>query len=243
MKKMRHKTTWVIALAVTFVIVILYNTNVNAAPNGATINYNDSSIANTTYPSNRTDAKGTINTLRLSGLQQNTHWKAYVGNVSGSLTLDDANAYTIYDWSTGALKGEVYASRWNSITWASIACVTPAILTTEQNALGISVSAADSIQSTFNWSGHRSFDTGVTALSGCNSTTTYMNDTKQAQSTTAPFQEALLTDTTAFIYAAIINASSDSYRNGSKVDFQMIVADNASAAGPALTYFFYVELI
>lgn len=231
------------ALAIAFTAIVVMNLDVGANPNGASIGFNSTSVAASAVAGNRTDVKGSINTIRLSSVQQNTKWKAYVGNTSGKLTLDDANAYTIYDWPTGSVRGEVYASRSSSVTWSSINCTNPGNLTAEESALGITGSASDSIRNTFNWTGHRAFGVGAIAISNCNSTVTYMNDSNPGQVGTAPFHQALLSDGTAFVYAAIINASGQGYRNDSLYDFQMIVAENTTAGSPALTYFFWVELI
>ncbi len=238
-----NKKNWIASLAIAFAIILLLNLNAYAAPNGATISFNSTETANTSIAGNRTDIKGSINTVRINTVQQNTRWKAYVGNVSGRLTLDDASTYTIYDWSTGATKGEVYASRSSSIAWGNITCLNAGNLSAEQSALGITASSTDSIQSTFNWSGHRSFDVGLTTMTGCNSTATYTNDTNPGQSGSAHFQEALLTDYSSVIYASIVNASGQGYNNGSLYDFQMIVADNVTSGSPPITYFFWIELI
>ncbi len=42
---------------------------------------------------------GYIYTVLINTTSQNPRWKAFVGNVSGKISLDNANNYTIYDWS------------------------------------------------------------------------------------------------------------------------------------------------
>ena len=69
-----------------------------ADPSGTTISSNTTSTAPTLPPASRNDSGGTITTMILNTIQQNAKWKAYIGNITGSLTLDDANNKTIFDW-------------------------------------------------------------------------------------------------------------------------------------------------
>ena len=87
------------ALLVLSFAIIFFTSPVKADPAGATVSDNVTATAATYFPDNRSDAGGTITTMVLSAVQQNDKWKAYVGNVSGSLTLDDSNGYTIYRWA------------------------------------------------------------------------------------------------------------------------------------------------
>src|SRR3989344_5968520 len=112
------------------VILSLVLTAVNAAPTGPTVTILGNSTKVTT---NGTKINSTINasispggyifTANLNSLQQDTRWKAYVGNVTGTLTLDDADDNTIFQWSLTSVTGEVYATRASgSINWSGINC-------------------------------------------------------------------------------------------------------------------------
>src|SRR3989338_3554648 len=103
---------------------------VYAAPTGPTATI----LGNSTKVSaNGTNVNSTINgtispggyifTTSLNSVQQNTRWKGYVGNVSGTLTLDDANDNTLFQWSLSTVTGEVYATRASgNINWSGINC-------------------------------------------------------------------------------------------------------------------------
>ena len=214
-----------------------------SAPSAPVITYS----SNTTYTSglvNRSiDAKGTITTIVMTATQQDYKWKAYVGNVSGTLALADVNGKAIYDWTSGTPAGEVYVSRFSNINWGSIACVNQASIDAEQTNISMSSSAKDNINNTFNATNHLGFNVGVIPVSGCRSTATYLNGIAQSMSSGATFQEILLRDTsttTNLVYAGLINASSSGYNN-QKYDFQIIVGENESSSTPT-PYFFWVEL-
>ncbi|MGV8141647.1 MAG: hypothetical protein ACP5NW_04370, partial [Candidatus Woesearchaeota archaeon] len=143
-----------------FLLSISFVTSVPTAPTAPTY------ISNTTYTSgvvNRSnDTKGTITTITLSATQQDYKWKAYVGNVSGKLALANAAGTAIYDWNTGTPRGEVYISRFSNINWNTINCADQSSINTEQAGLGMSSSAMDNINATFNYTTHASFDVGTT---------------------------------------------------------------------------------
>lgn len=231
----------IVVLSTVFLIPFI-----SAAPSGPTISY----VSNSTFvggSSNRSqDAKGTITVVTMSLNQQDYKWKAYVGNVTGGLTLDDANAKSIYDWSLSSIAGEIYATRASSaINWANVSCVTQGIIDTEQTAMGMTSALSDSINATFRYNAHRSFLIGTKNItaSSCRSTATYVNDAAQTVNEAAKFQEVLLRDevTSNFIYATLIDNDQQSYDGVSTYDFQMLVAENESSTTPT-TYYFYAEL-
>lgn len=224
-------------------IVSIYFTY--AAPQGATIS--DPSVdsgPNITAPS-RNDTGGQIITLSLSLEQQDTAWKAYVGNVTGSYVLKNSNNYSIYEWPLGtSITGEVYLSRNSSVTWTagSVTCADDAEILAEQAIFGMGNTDPDNINSTFNSTEHTSFEAGTNSLNTCPATALWVNDTFQAQNaTTAVFQEVVLHDTHTIVFAALINNDKGGFVNSSTFDFQAIVPENkTSSAGTA--YYFYVEL-
>lgn len=214
-----------------------------ADPSGTSITSNSTNPGRTSSPSNRTDAGGTITTMVMDAVQQDQQWKAYVGNISGSLTLDDSAGNTIYKWSLDAasVTGEIYASRSNSITWSSAACSNYATIQAEQTALNITDSSSDSIKNTFNYTTHPSFSVAgrPIAQNSCNATSTFVSSARQSQAT-ADFPVVLLYDTTNLIYATLITQDKTGYTGSSTYDFQLIVADNPSTTSN--TYYFYAEL-
>ncbi len=234
-------------LLIVLLIFLLSISFVASVPSAPVITYS----SNTTYTSgivNRsTDAKGTITTITLDSKQQDFKWKAYVGNVSGTLALANAGGTSIYDWAAGTPTGEVYISRFSNINWASIDCAIAASWNAEHTALGITGTASDSINATFNYTTHAAVTVGTNpARSNCQSTATYVNGLRSnnPMGPAADFQEILLRDTATvgdhMIYAGRIDDNTVGY-DGANYDFQMIVAENESATIPT-TYFFWVEL-
>lgn len=218
-------------------------TSALADPAGTTITSNSTDNGRTFTPSNRSDPGGSITTLVLNAIQQNQQWKAYVGNITGSLTLDDSVGNTIYEWSLSAaeISGEILVSRASSPTWANVNCSNITVIQTEQTALGINDSVTDSIKNTFNYTTHASMIVAGRTISAnsCNATSTYVSDARQAQAT-ADFQEILLDDDTNLIYATKINQDKTGYNGSNTYDFQLIVADNPTVTSN--TYYFYAEI-
>ena len=204
-------------------------------------------ISNTTYTSgivNRsTDAKGTITTVTLSSTQQDYKWKAYVGNVSGTLALASASGKAIYDWTAGTPTGEIYVSRFSNINWNLIGCADQASINTEQTGISMASGIRDNINATFNYTNHASFLVGTTNMTGCRSTATYLTTGAQTMGSSALFQEILLRDTGTgnMVYTGLINSHTLGYDGVQNYDFQIIVGENESATTPS-TYFFWVEL-
>lgn len=235
---------YVAILAVLAVSLSLFSILANADPAGTSITANSTSNGPASTPSNRSDEGGTITSMILDAVQQNTNWKAYVGNITGTLTLDDSTGATIYAWSlaSSGITGEVYASRAISPTWSSIACTSAATVGTEHTALGFSGGDVDSITNTFNESTHAPMVTaGITiGANTCNATATYESDSKPATQAGANFQEILLHDTSNLIYATAINQDTTTYDGSTTADFQFIVPDNPSITNT--TYYFFAEI-
>ncbi|MGV8169320.1 MAG: hypothetical protein ACP5N3_04660 [Candidatus Nanoarchaeia archaeon] len=215
---------------------------VSAAPTGVNITYNQTETPNATPASSLTTAGGSFTTMVLNGTFQNYKWKAYVGNVTGVLTLDDASGYTIYDWNLTSISGEVYVSRASSLAWAYVNCSNTTLINSEQTFLNFNASKIDSINNTFSSTIHKGFYVGTRQItnSTCKSTSTYVNDTRQGSSESAKFQEVLLTDNTNLIYAVILEDNVLGFDN-SPYDFQLIVAEDETKTIPT-TYYFYAEI-
>ena len=117
-------------LLIIFLVVALgFILSVNAAPIGPTI----TTISNETKPAaaatkvngsfEGNTSGGHIFTINMDSQQQNARWKGYVGNVTGTLVLDDASSNTLFSWSLSTVTGEVYATRASgNINWTGINC-------------------------------------------------------------------------------------------------------------------------
>lgn len=243
------KRKWIgTSVCLVVVFVLIYATLVYAAPSGPTVVWNTSSWRNTSGATSRSDDGGHIVTLNLSLDQQTFNWKAYVGNITGKITLDDANSFTIYDWALTTIEGEIYATRNTSVTWTGVECANGSIVDAEMTNLNTTQTDIYSINNTFNWTVHDSFIvSGINiSLSSCPSTATYVNDTAQdidGEGVAVNFQEVLLQQDRKLIYATILEQNAISYigNTSSTYDFQMIVGEAESASNP-LTYYFYGEL-
>lgn len=209
------------------------------------------------YVGNGTHAGGYIFNLSIESKVQNKRWKAFVGYVSGKLTLDDGDGYTIFDWDqfSGSVGGEVYATRSSgAITWTNINCTwgysntsNKTILENENAAMVLNTSD-DNITTTFNDTIHPQLIIGQVVIPAnlCFSTKTY---NASARNDDNVFREILLydglTDTDgSLVYATIVDTFDVSgYRNDTEYDFQMIVPENGSPDWNSATpYYFYVEL-
>jgi len=218
---------------------------------------------NVSYTGNGSIAGGYIFTMEIESKVQNKRWKAFVGNVSATLTLDDGDGYTIFDWSQygGTISGEIYATRSSeAVNWSNINCTwgyrrdqneyqNKTVIENENIALSFN-SSDDNITTTFSQYNHSLLQIGSIAIpaNNCSSLRTYINDSPNNENI---FTEVILYDgyndnDGRIVYATFIDTSDlYSYRNDSitSYDFQMIVPENASSTWNSQTpYYFYVEL-
>ncbi|MBS3110444.1 hypothetical protein J4227_07995 [Candidatus Woesearchaeota archaeon] len=230
---------------VLFFTLFAFAFKVMAVPEGPTISYlsnqtgtpDSASIINTTG--------GSITTVTLNATTQNTRWKAYVGNVTGTLTLEDGTGATIYDWITNSPSGEVYATRKSStVSWGNIACASLANMENENQAINHTQSV-DNISTTFSQQEHGSFYVGTNYIGNntCYSVHTYVNSSAQS----SLFEEVVLYDGTTpangdIVFASILEDDVFGYNNQT-YDFQLIVPENGLPGYASSTaYYFYVEI-
>jgi hypothetical protein len=235
----------------TFMLVILLLLAVGIA----NIAYADATGASVTNVSNSTKVpaspqynngtKGQIHTVNLNSEQQDNKWKAYVGNVTSTFVLDDANDYSIYQWTISSFSGQVYITRNESVTWSNVRNATEINKTVEDTNLNHNPGSADSINKTFATKVHKTFTVGSNTIAENSSfaTVTWQNDANHALNTTAPFQEVLLSDGKNLIFTAFVENDKVGYRgDGTTYDFQAIVPDDGTASNQNVRYYFYTEL-
>lgn len=248
----RNNTNWRMnpALILLFMLVLVPLASLVvlplaiAAPQGPLITYNNTLNVTPTPAAQIATAGGSFTILSLNATTQTPRWKAYVGNVSGRLVLDDANSYSVFDWAVSSVTGEVYATRNSSIDWSTIGCANLNSIYSEESLLNMSSSNADSINNTFRYRTHKTFYVGLTRIinSTCPSFATYINDTAQTMNEDAKFLEILLNDTYGrTVYTTLVNQNTTGFNN-QKFDFQMIVPEDEFKDTPS-TYYLYVELI
>lgn len=230
------------------IISIIAGIRTVSSVDGASTNFLENSTKNLTIPSNYSGGKGYIHTINLDTSQQDYKWKAYIGNVSGTLVLEDSAGYSIYDWAIiGNSSGEVFVSRGNSVFWTTINCSNESSVADEQSAMSMSDIMVDNINNTFNHTVHNSMLIGAINItnSTCKSLFTNINDSRDGSglAETSPFQEILLQDNqSTVVYATFIEDAQMGYNQDKTHQFQLLVAENATLSAPDITYYFYVEL-
>lgn len=268
-QKMEKKKAKASGLFFVFIVaaltLLLGAVVVSSAPDGVTITI----LGNTTktssgggmanYTGNSTSlpnvAGGFIFTMNITGKTQNTRWKAFVGNATGKLTLEDSNAAVIYDWTLTTISGEVYATRSSgTINWTGIGCANLNI-TEEENRLLNHSSKDDNITATFSASNNDLITVGTKTLApnSCRTLNIYANSTTNQVDT---FEEMVLYDrnSTPFnfgvdgavgnvIYTQQLESDALGYNNASTYDFQMLVPERGETGWTSTTpYYFYIEL-
>ena len=230
-----------ILLFAAIILSLMYP--VIAQPSGANVTNVSSETKSPAAADYINTSGGSFTTIILSAETQNLKWKAYAGNVTGVLTLDDSGDYSIFQWEISEFTGEVYASRNDSIDWTQIRCANETHVQNEETIMNHTTSNPDSINSTFNLNLHKEFFVGTTKInqSTCKSTFTWVNDTQQTPALDAPFQELLLYDGSNLVYTTFIDDNTQGF-NYETYDFQMIVAEKGVGGYPNTPYYFYMEL-
>jgi hypothetical protein len=197
---------------------------------------------------------GNVTQLSIVGNTVTQTWQAYYGNVSGTITLDDALNNTIYNWQAARPEGEIYASESPiDFTYGNVICydfnLTDAgysdfnTLSEYEALLGLSGDDTDGIDETFvEGTGYDQFYAGSMRINvTCPTTQMYdQNEQKDADK----FQELLLYDNTSnkLVYAALLEDDALGF-NDAAWDFEMIVGENGHAGDTTTTtYYFYVEI-
>lgn len=229
-----------ILLLLTIILSLGSMGQIPSAPTNLTVLSNESPEPAAGFMLN--GSGGAIYNLDINATTQNYRWKGYVGNISGTLALQDGSGNSLFDWGVTDVTGEVYATRNDStLLWEDIGCVTEGIIAKEQERLSIINADVDSINKTFAETVHREFYVGITQIQqdSCRSVSLNVNSTQQSEA----FQEILLTDGNSLVYASLLENGTHGYNNQT-YDFQMILAENAAEGPqPSTAYYFYVELI
>ncbi len=191
---------------------------------------------------------GNVTQLHINATRITNHWQGYYGNITGEITLQDADSNTLYAWDLANPEGEILAVNTSeTVAWSNVTCVNFTTTTTGAHKInmttldgqfGIDENDVDNFNETFS-----SFFTGtvrvgdVTIDSSSNCPQTYLFVNNQSQS--SDFQEVLLFDnSSALIFTALLEPGSTGF-DGNPWDFQMLVAQVESEVG---SYYFYVEL-
>jgi hypothetical protein len=262
-KKGKDNSSLIILTVSAFVIFSLISAVlVSAIPDGATISVVGNStksptgggIANLTSGSQALPdvAGGYIFTMNVTGNTQNARWKAFIGNVTGKLTLQDSAGAVIYDWTLSQISGRVFATRSSAtLNWSGIGCASLNI-TEEENRLLNHSSRDDNITATFATYSNQEFTVGTKTIAPnqCRTLNVYRNSAPNQVDT---FEELVIYDRNStpydgfgsighVVYAQKLQAAGVGYNNN-LYDFQMLVPERGESSWSSSTaYYFYVEL-
>ncbi len=226
-------------LAVIFAVTVNF---VVAAPN-APIALNpitSSSRDLSSLPAQSANAVGgNVTEININTITVTKSWQGYYGNVSGTIVLQDGTNNTFYNWSSAHAKGEIYATRVNSITWTTINCTNITQVATENTFLNLTGSDADSVNNTYSRTTHPAFATGVVnfTANSCGYTTYgYVNNNSQ----TSSYSMVLLQSGANIVYTTITNSSTVGF-DGKQHDFEIMVGENEKTTVGVTPYYFWTE--
>ena len=244
----------ILGIILCFVIVLGMAISVMGEPYGPDAISRDSDERRTEFGGGsaiQVDAQaGNVTQLTLNTTVLTKRWQGYYGNISGTITLDDATGYTLYDWSAGSdisVVGEIYAANDTILDWTDIICVNltgdgtagseGVNVTSLESNFGMLRTDSDGFDETF--TKQQDIIVGTTTLTDCPATNMYVNNASQNNI----WNESLLTEnaTQTVIFASEVENDAEGFNNKTW-DFQMIVADDGSDT-TATPYQFYVELV
>jgi hypothetical protein len=228
---------------------------------------NDETMNYAAYLAKSTTAyAGNITEINFTAITQTKHWQGYYGTITGTIVLDDAQNYTLYDWPNIEPKGEIYVTV-NATTpsWATMTCFDyeagigsgNSNLSHWEAFYNMTWNDVDGIDETFNLTSHITFDIGdvvTIAEDTCPSTYMHQNDLFQEDK----WSEVLLMDGAGrLVYTGIIenddeanNTDPQGFKTSGTFtpDFQLIVAEDGTGRDAGVintattTYYFYVDL-
>ncbi|NTV24033.1 MAG: hypothetical protein HGA85_06725 [Nanoarchaeota archaeon] len=246
-----------LALLVILFSSMLFVANAVEVPMGAqeVTEGAESTINASNYAAQSIEAyAGNISQLTLRGTGQTKHWQGYYGEVTGTLTLDDAANWTLYDWPVQEPTGEIYATVNTTPDWINVQCFDFATMQAPWEAFyNMTPLDSDGINETFNMTTHPQVVVGEYTIlpNTCPSTFTHVNDQFQ----TEDFVQLLLSDSAdRLIFTTIIenkdlgNGTDPVGYNNVAHDFQLLVAEDGTSSPGGVrntattTYYFYLDI-
>jgi hypothetical protein len=232
----------VLIIALPLLMLIIAANAAFAAPEGA---YNITQIASerrTPLGGAQVSAQGgNITTLSIITKSQSKAWQGFVGNISGTIVLDNAANSTFYSWNITNITGEIYASRNSSINWNIIYAVNDCAV--DEDLTGKN---SERTSKTFDPSSNTvNFSVGTIAINSSSACAalTNINNTKQKQLGTNLFENVILinsnSSTNATIYTGVLQNGVSGF-DTQLYNFQLLVPVNHTSGFS--TYYIYAEL-
>lgn len=91
-------------------------------PTGADLVYNATERAPNDSAASLEAEAGNITRMDIRAYMVTQTWQGYVGNVSGTIMLADANDNVLYNWTLADPEGEIYAVRGTNVSWRNVQC-------------------------------------------------------------------------------------------------------------------------
>ncbi|MBW2968229.1 hypothetical protein KY362_07120 [Candidatus Woesearchaeota archaeon] len=250
----KHLCTWLLLGILTLSsIALVYAAGLPEGPTTLTIE-STSRRAAVTSPTLEAVA-GNVTQLTINAQTVTQTWQGYYGNITGTITLDDASNHTLYDWTLASPEGEIYAAT-STVNWTSgnVYCYDFEVDDTGQSDvkelveleadLNLAADDVDGIDETFTEGlDYADFYVGEYFINETCPTTEMYNGSEVSSAN--DFEEVLLYDNTShmLVFTAIIEETEPTGFNDLPWDFEMIVAeDGHNGDTGTTTYYFYVEL-
>ncbi len=220
---MRIKTLIIGILILAAMTVMAY-----AQPLGASTQVGTPQTITSGTPGNATAQGGNITLVNLTGRGRVNAWQGFYGQVSGNFSLEDTTGDVLYAWDITNHTGEVFASRFSTIDFTTVAGVTTCTVDEDLTGNGRERTNRTFTNATVN------FTIGTVSITEACRTYTYVSN-----ATSTNWEEIIINATgVTSIYVVKINESTPVF-DGTSQDYQMIVPDNRTAA--TTVYYFYAE--
>jgi len=267
MKVKRGNLTRFSLLIIGFLVLILsvvYSVNEPTGPDTITVTNSSRGSGDVAAPVTIQAIAGNVTELKVSDERNTQAWQGYYGNISGTISLEDGIGNTFYDWTVTNPRGEIYASNFTTVTWASIYCINVSqngtgvaggVLARPDGSIsgingsqielnfGINETDLDGLNETFpayytNTVGFFVGNIHISDIDGCSSAHPYVNS-----AASAAWDEVILSDNDTIVFTAIIREDATNYKNMAS-DFQLMVLENEHVGkeNTPTNYYFYVEI-
>jgi len=186
---------------------------------------------------------GNISNVNLTGIVQLTEkWAAFFGNISGSTIVLRDSANTVYSWSYSIANtsARVCVSNASSFPTGAMEAALPADVNTLWG-LGTGTSGTDNATNTLTVTGTNLLSLSGTSIS-CAVTPCAVTD--RSNFTTVATYNGNSASADNYAFCTVANATGTNFK-GQNYNYELMVptiSSGSGAAGPAVTYYFYLEI-